>query len=204
MHRILSPLALSSRVAKILLLVAVAFALIGTYAFVSAQDSDPAPPPALTPHTLKTAYFDTNSVLLVASCNTAHCTAITTPFTETIKCPAVAGKTCTFQVTIESANNVQNGSGLSNESEDGIWQFLVDGSAPIPGPTNSQGLQDWFLGPTSLIGTSYAVTATVKNTVSSQSHNISVGFGCKEVVGDPRGCIAQMGFANLQIAVFTP
>jgi hypothetical protein len=204
MHPILSPLALSSRVAKILLLVAVALALIGTYAFVSAQDSDSAPPPALTAHTLKTTYFDTSNGGLDAICNTSGCTAITTAFTETIKCPAVAGKTCTFQVTIESGNTVQGLSGQGGQL--GVYQFLVDGSAPNPGATDPQGLVLWlFTAPNAMaVGTSYAVTATVKNTVSNQSHNISVGFGCKDVQGDPKGCEAQQAFANLQIAVFTP
>jgi hypothetical protein len=209
------------RFVRIMLFVALAGVLAGTYMYVSAQDSlsghagmpavrgtvnaPAAPPPALTTHTLKGTYFDTGGGI-TASCSSSGCIATATVFNESIKCPALAGKTCTFQITIESQGHVGGNSGSTGE--DGFYQFLVDGVAPSPGPTDSSGLYSWSaLQPVNSlanIGTSYAVTATVRNTVANQVHSITQGIGCEELAGDPNGCSATQGFSNFQIAVTTP
>jgi hypothetical protein len=194
-----------NRLVKIMLLVALAAALAGAYTYVAAQESLTAPPPALTTHTLKGTYFDVGHGT-TASCSSSGCTATAIAFNESIKCPAVAGKTCTFQITIESQNQVGGLSGSTGEY--GFYQFLVDGVAPSPGPTQPTGFYYWIGGyPVNfgaVIGLSAAVTATVQNTVANQVHSITEGVGCAEVVGDPSGCSGFQGLSNLQIAVTTP
>jgi hypothetical protein len=209
------------RFVRIMLVVALAGVLAGTYMYVSAQDSlsghagmpavrrtgdaQAAPPPVLATHVLKASYFDTSSSAVTASCSFSFCTATATVFNESIKCPVVAGKTCTFQITIESGNTVVGNSGTINE--EGVYQFLVDGVAPSPGPTDGSGLYLWTSAQPifgAVFGTSYAVTATVRNTVANQAHSITEGIGCFEVTGDASGCSATQGFSNFQIAVTTP
>jgi hypothetical protein len=152
-------------------------------------------------------FFDTNSSTINASCATGLCIDFTTIFAEQVVCPVERGDSCTFQITIESQNEVGSGSGLNGE--DGLYQFNVDGAAPNPGPVdtaNGCNCYSWSIyQPNSgaRIGTSYAVTATVKNTTNRQKHSVEVSIGCAEFLGDPLGCYANTHFANLQVAVYT-
>ena len=109
---------------------------------------------------------------------------------------------CTFQVTIESQNQVGSNDLPANPGEEGLYLFLVDGLAPSPGPTDGSGFYAWsiFQGASAITGTSYAVTAKVANTSANQVHSIVVGIGCNEILGDSTGCFGAAGFSNLQIA----
>ena len=158
-------------------------------------------------HILLGTFFDASSPGASASCSSATCTAYAPMYLEAVVCPKAAGLTCTFQVTIQSQNNA--GSNDGKFGEEGVYQFLVDGSAPIPGPVGSGCACYTWSGASrqfslTIRGTSYAVTATVTNTTASQSHSIGVNIGCHEVHGDTTGCFAGSGFANLNIAMYAP
>ena len=163
-------------------------------------------PTSLTKHMLKGTYFDTSSSLASASCSSAGCGAYAPIFSESIVCPAMAGGKCTYQVTIQSQNNA--GSNDSKVGEQGVYQFLVDGVAPNPGPVGSPCSCYTWSGASrnfsfAIRGTSYAVTATVTNATSNQTHSIAVNIGCTENHGNTSGCFATTGFANLGIATYT-
>lgn len=192
------------RFAKISVLL-VLFAVSAGYTYVRAQDLNaPAPTAkALVAHALKASYFDAAALGTVASCGALNCSASVTMFNESIKCPAVAGNTCTFQIAIASGVQVAgNSSGLG---EEGVYQFLVDGAPPSSG--TGSGFYEWSINePNSgaLFGTSSAVAGKVKNTVSGQAHTVTVNLGCFELGRDSQGCVAVANFPSLHIAVFTP
>jgi hypothetical protein len=164
-------------------------------------------PTSLTKHVLKATYFDTFSSVASASCSSAGCSAYAPIFSESIVCPKLAGGQCTYQVTIQSQNNA--GSNDNKIGEQGVYQFLVDGVAPSPGPVGSPCSCYTWSGASrnfsfAIRGTSYAVTATVTNATNSQAHSIAVNIGCTEVQGNASGCFANTGFANLAVATYTP
>jgi hypothetical protein len=157
--------------------------------------------------TLWRTLFDVHNALATATCDSAGCEVFAPIFSEQVVCPADEGESCTFQITIESQNWLGSNDNLSN-GEDGLYQFTVDGAAPAPGPVSPackcySWMQNRPNPTTSLIGTSYAVTANVTNTTWKQKHSIVVGIGCMEIQSDTSGCYAQAGFANLQVAVYT-
>jgi hypothetical protein len=164
-------------------------------------------PALLTKHVLKGTYFDTFSSVASASCSSVGCSAYAPIFSESIVCPTTAGGKCTYQVTIQSQNNA--GSNDNTVGEEGVYQFLVDGVAPTPGPVGSSCSCYTWSGASrnfsfAIRGTSYAVTATVTNTTANQVHSIAVNIGCSEIQGKTSGCFANTGFANLGVATYTP
>jgi hypothetical protein len=167
-----------------------------------------AAPSSLKKHALKGTYFDTSSPGASAFCSSASCSAFAAIYSESIVCPVAAGAKCTYQLTIQSQS--QAGSNDGNVGEEGVYQFLVDGVAPIPGPVGPPPCSCYTWSGASrqfsfaIRGTSYAVTATVKNTTANQAHTIAVNIGCNEVQGNASGCFANSGFANLSIATYAP
>lgn len=164
-------------------------------------------PAALTKHVPKGTFFDTSSSGASAFCGTAGCFAFAPIYLESIVCPRPAGAMCTYQITIHSQSNA--GSNDKTMGEEGVYQFLVDGAAPSPGPVaNGCACYAWSGASRqfslTVRGTSYAVTATVTNTTSSQVHSIAVNIGCNEIQGNTSGCFAGSGFANLAIATYFP
>jgi hypothetical protein len=114
-------------------------------------------------------------------------------FTESIICPVVAASTCTYQIILESQNVVST-------SDNGLYQFLVDGVAPNPGPTDGSGRESFVNHDPNSGGTdffvrhngSYTVTATVTNSTGKPAHAIAVNIGCADSA-PPRGCIGESG-----------
>lgn len=145
------------------------------------------------------------------SCDSADCVSFAPMFTEEVVCPMAEGRSCTFQITVESQNTVASNDGLDTKGENGLYQFLVDGQGPTPGPvdmiTPGCACYSWSSGQANSgnawLGTSYSVTANVTNTKGYQKHSIVVSIGCNEDQGDSSGCVAQSGFANLQVGVYT-
>ena len=163
--------------------------------------------PAISNHTLTGTFFDVNAAGATAACGSAFCSA--TPvnlFLEHIKCPGAIGTKCVFQITISSQNQVGSNDLPANPSEEGLYQFLVDGKPPSPGPTLVGGFYLWTLlqAASSISAVSTAVTGSVTNSAANQVHSISVGISCDEVNGDSTGCFESTQFANLQIARYHP
>jgi len=163
------------------------------------------------PFCLWRSFFDTNTTVILTSCDTELCSAFTPIFTEQVVCPVEEGGSCTFQITIESENFVGSNENPPLYGESGQYAFLVDGAAPSPGPVGAidticPNCYEWMYSNTwddVYVGTSYAVTATVTNTKNRQKHTVEVDIGCREEKFDATGCYAGTWLANLQVAVYT-
>jgi hypothetical protein len=159
-------------------------------ATLTSRDVGRSDAPGPTNHILKGTIFDTTSPGAAASCSSANCSAYAPIYVENVPCPAAAGATCTFQITIQSQNVA--GSNDGKLGEQGEYQFFVDGTPPTPGPVDSScACYTWsgssHLFSLSVRAVSYAVTATVTNTTSKQSHSIAVNLGCIEGHGNKSG-----------------
>lgn len=145
--------------------------------------------------------FRTNVGPVTVACSPSFCENLgvfVTPSVVHIICPQPAGATCTFYVHLETQASV-----TANDS--GIFQFLVDGVAPSPGPTDVRGFFAWDTAdPNSTVmqARSYAVVAQVTNLQANQPHGVEAEFGCLDLTGD--GCSSTMGLANMSIALYTP
>jgi hypothetical protein len=90
-------------------------------------------------------------------------------------------------------------------NDSGVFQFLIDGIAPSPGPTDVYGFFTWDTAdPNSTVmqARSYAVVAQVTNARDSQTDGVEAQFGCIDRTGDGRS--ATMGLASMSIALYTP
>jgi len=158
---------------------------------------------ALSNHALTGTFLDVNPAGASTSCGSAGCVATpATIFSEHIKCLGAAGTKCVFQITMASQNLVNSNDPPANPGEEGVYQFLVDGAPPNPGPTGVGGFYFWTFGQGAAVyaAVSTAVTASVTNSTANQSHSISVGVSCEEILGDGTGCFEATSFSNLQIA----
>jgi hypothetical protein len=149
---------------------------------------------------LQKTTFMVSTSTVPAICSASGCLASTPVFSKSIQCPKPAGQTCTFYIHLESTVNGTTDDNL-------LFKFLVNGVAPTPGPTDSNGFTRWDLSdPDSGViqgeSRSFAVVAKVKNGSANQSHAVEVDIACEDETGD--GCSATMAFASLNIAVYTP
>jgi hypothetical protein len=168
-------------------------------------------PKSPKPLSLWGTVLDTNSNV-TASCSSEGCSAFSPVFEEEIACPGGVGESCTFQITIESENQV--GSGDSKNGESGQYRFTVDGAAPSPGPVGvypstwwCPNCYEWMYSDSYYgvsIGTSYAVTANVTNTAHWQKHSVEVDIGCQEQFSNSSGCSVLLMLANLKVEVYAP
>jgi hypothetical protein len=184
----------------------VAVAVFGTV-FASAQSGAPVAgkhkKPTVTQlsnRTLQRTGLVVNSGNVSATCSTSGCSASTPVFVKNTLCPRPAGKTCTLYVHLDSQVEVTT-------SDNGLFKFLVDGLPATPGPTDGTGLVRWVLndpdsGSIDFESRAFGVVATITNSIANQNHPVEVDIACQDITGD--GCSASMGFASLNIAVYTP
>ena len=87
---------------------------------------------------LKTANFQTQNDQIAAGCVGVVCTSppIFDPALDLV-CPVAAGKTCTYYIHLESQVQV-------SAQDAGLFRLLVDGAAPTPGPTATDGSFTWL------------------------------------------------------------
>lgn len=151
--------------------------------------------------TLISTTFRTNVGPVTVACSSSFCENLgvfLTPSLLNIVCPQPAGAACTFYVHLET-----QAAATANDS--GIFQFLVDGVAPMPGPTDIHGFFVWDTADansTVMQARSYAVVGHVTNSKDNQAHGIEAEFGCIDLTGD--GCSATMGLASMSIGLFAP
>jgi hypothetical protein len=151
--------------------------------------------------TLVSTAFRTNAGSVTVSCTPSLCEnlgVVVTPSVVHIICPQPGGATCTYHIHLETQAAVS-----ANDS--GVFQFLVDGVAPTPGPTDFRGFFAWDTAdPNSTVmqARSYAVVAQVTNSQANQPHSVEVEFGCVDETGD--GCSSTMGLASISIALYKP
>jgi len=148
---------------------------------------------ALTRHTQKGTFFETSDSVFVISSNG---TVVQKLFpVAKIVCPALASKSCTFYVHVETATTASISVGQ--------FKFLVDGVAPTPGPTDPSGFVIFSAGVNDETEAfSYAVVGKVTNSVDNQSHTIEVDLGCTS--GGIITCQVGAGAATLRIDLFQP
>ena len=153
--------------------------------------------------TLTNTDFQTQNVAIGASCGVVNCTAVPQPIFPTLNmvCPVAKGKTCTYYIHLESQDH------FLSPLDAGLFQFLVDGVPPNPGPTFG-GFFTWDNNdPTSPMAVpqshSYAVVAKIKNKRANQPHAIQVSVSCTDTDGSG-SCTAETLLSNLEVNVYTP
>jgi hypothetical protein len=139
-----------------------------------------------------------------------------------VNCPAAIGATCTFHISLDTTvslslicnatfNRCMLGEFDSSESDPSplySYQFLVDGAAPVPGPTDDQGdyffaVYVWSESEIPALQTYPAsVVATVTN-ASSQNHEVNVNLRCRDTLLEG-GCAAEAQGATMRVDVFEP
>jgi hypothetical protein len=177
-------------------------ALAVTFALSSVPQAN-----AAVSHILKATAFET-AVNVNANCNVLNCVSPAVPMFAPLnyKCAGAIGVTCTFYIHLETDDALSNG-------DMGIFQFLVGGVPPLPGPTFPGPVLPggdfiWDnADPASAIAVphshSYAVTATVTNTIANEVWPIVVNLACQSNA-DPAGCTATTFLANLEVGAYTP
>jgi hypothetical protein len=154
--------------------------------------------------TITNTDFQTQNTAVSAGCSVANCTAVPQPIFPVLRavCPALAGKTCTYYIHLESQDH------FLSPLDAGLFQFLVDGAPPNPGPTFGPGFFTWNnndpTSPTAVPQShSYAVTARVKNKVDNQPHAIRVSVSCIDTNASG-ACTAATLLSNLEVNIYTP
>lgn len=150
---------------------------------------------------LTTTTLVVNQKRTTTKCTQKFCRATRPMFAAVgVRCATDIGKTCTLHISLDAKDEISS-------LDDGFYQFLVDGAAPVPGPTLTGGFyrfvrfqQTSSIGPTRQ---SYpgSVVATVTN-VNDQNHTIAVNIACKDEDGD--GCTASAYHSTMRIDVFQP
>jgi len=164
--------------------------------------------------TLVNTTFVVNKKPATAQCGTTGCRARASMFAPIpVTCPAAAGKTCTFHISLDTKTSIgfPCGAGCESLGPAGLYQFLVDGVAPTVGPTSKNGdyiIEDnvitWSVG-TRQNRQSYpaSVLATVTNVGSNSSHTITVGLGCADT-DQEGGCVVTTHWSTMRVDVFEP
>jgi hypothetical protein len=110
------------------------------------------------------------------SCDSTSCDGAFTPLVAPLEvtCPARAGETCTFAVTVDAA-------GRSGGLTEGVFRYVGDAQTTIPDnrvtPSNL-GFYMWSLLSPGPFSASHTFVALVKNTKNSQKHLVEIDLGC--------------------------
>jgi len=162
---------------------------------------------------LVTSTFVISTSSVTAQCLKAGCSAQSQILSAIpVTCPAAIGATCTFHIALDSRIDVAlpcGGSFCSGTSGAvNSYQFLVDGVAPVPGPTDTRGYYVFSKNVNSFsrfpARQPYPATivATVTNT-TSQDHTIDVNFQCADVLKES-GCGLIVNSTQMRVDVFEP
>ncbi len=160
--------------------------------------------------------FVVNKTTATAKCDTVGCST-STPMLVSIPvtCPAATGQTCTFHISLDAKIDVSFPCDFEcyATGPETSYRFLVDGTAPNPGPTdakgnylfgNNVGAVSENTGKAFLSRQSYpaSVVATVTNTTSG-NHTIDVNLECadKSMFG---GCMASAHWSTMKVDVYEP
>lgn len=163
--------------------------------------------------TLVTTTFVINKTDATAKCSKAGCSTKSPMLTSIpVTCPAALGSTCTLHIALDAKVTVHLRCGgfdcLGPSGSVNSYQFLVDGAAPAPGPTDDHG--DYIFGRYVASDTdvpsrqSYpaSVVATVTNS-STQNHLVDVNLLCTDEQKD-YGCAVTAHWSSMRIDVFEP
>lgn len=161
---------------------------------------------------LATTTLVVNKSVVTADCATVGCSARKRILTSIpVTCPASLGQTCTFHIEFDAKAQVYiicTPGCLGSSGSTNAFQFLVDGSAPLPGPTDDEGNYIFsrysYSYSTRPAGAPYvaSVVATVTNS-SSQNHTIDVNLGCEDTL-KYGGCQVTANWSTMRVDVFEP
>lgn len=142
------------------------------------------------------------STTFTKKCSFKNCTTTRSMFPILkMKCPGVAGTTCTYQVHVNAQLHVST-------MDSGVFRFMINGQPASSGGTDSNGYVSWTnADPDSGVITwdarSYSVVVDVSNATQDELHAIQVFFGCTD--SDSSGsCDVSSGFSSLTADVYTP
>jgi hypothetical protein len=113
---------------------------------------------------------------VTVTCDSENCDGAFTPLVAPIEvtCPAPAGETCTFAVTVDAA-------GESRGLTEGVFRYVGDALTTIPDRVNPSNLGFYMWSLNNAEGTfsaSHTFVALVKNTKNSQKHSVEIDLGC--------------------------
>lgn len=161
--------------------------------------------------TLVATTFVVNTKTSVARCNKPGCSAAA-PILSSIPvtCPEALGATCTFHISFVAKVAIEllcSNCGGGSDVLDG-YQFLIDGQAPTPGPTDSAGNYSFDFDTYTAAGfpTKMSIPASVVGVVTnstSPSHTIDVKLSCVDVL-KIRGCGVEALNSTMRVDVFVP
>jgi hypothetical protein len=143
----------------------------------------------LSNETLATTTFVVNTKTATVKCTQAGCEAEKTILKSILViCPAPNGKTCTFHILFDAKVAVGlpcGGQGcLGTSGATNYFRFLIDGSAPDPGPTTENGL--YLFGRNVMSETNYPArqpyAASVLGTVTNGDHLIDISLKCVDTL----------------------
>jgi hypothetical protein len=112
---------------------------------------------------------------VTVTCDGGSCNGAFTPLVAPLEvtCPAMAGETCTFAVSVDAA-------GRSWSLTEGVFRYVGDAQTTISyaGGPGKPGFYMWALLAASSFSASHTFVAQVKNTKNSQKHLVEVDLGC--------------------------
>ncbi|HXM21665.1 MAG TPA: hypothetical protein VN948_10420 [Terriglobales bacterium] len=160
-----------------------------------------------------TTTFVVNKTDAIAKCSKAGCSAKSPMLTSIpVTCPAAIGATCTFHISLNTKVTVHLPCGgldcLGSSGSVNSYQFLIDGAAPLPGPTGDHG--DYIFGKYVASDTLFpsrqsypaSVVATVTNS-SSRNHVVDVNLQCVDAQ-KYYGCGVVAHWSSMRVDVFEP
>lgn len=160
-------------------------------------DSQITPQVNVTGRILQNTTMRTNPSFKTVSCASSECiaqAAIFSPPNISVNCPGASRTTCTYKITC-CAQFI--GTSLGDNQ---LYQFLIDGVTPSPGPTDAAGFVTVEF-PTD--GQLNKYCESVVDTGNAPGpHSIATRFGINDQTGD--GASQSIGFAECNIQVFKP
>jgi hypothetical protein len=126
-----------------------------------------------------------------------------------VTCPAGFGKTCTLNVALVAKTFVFPCESGCTGGNEGMYQFLIDGKAPVPGPTDDKGFYVFSIygvGFYSPYDTRVSYPASIVGKVTnlrSKDHKIAVSVSCADVTRLSL-CEASAHWSTMRIDVFEP
>jgi hypothetical protein len=176
-----------------------------------------APPAALAQtvisnETLVSTTFVVNKQDATAKCGKPGCSKKTPMFaTIPVTCPAGAGQTCTFHISLDTKISIgfPCGQGCAESGPTAFYVFLVDDLAPTIGPTSKNGTyvfeKNVIIINTEQVSENYpaSVLGAATNTSANSSHTIAVSIGCTANSNEV-GCEATAHWSTMRVDVFEP
>jgi hypothetical protein len=179
-------------------------ALVSVSLFMPAMNAQT----VISNESLVSTTFVVNKTNSTSACSGGGCIAKPVPMFKPIQvtCPAAIGKTCTLNITLDAKTYINGCTSGCNGGDEGRYQFLVDGEAPMPGPTDRQGFYIFSIYGAAFYNTRVSYPASVVGRVTnsrSKDHKIEVNVSCTDA-SQLSYCEATAHWSTMRIDVFEP